>query len=119
MLGGQRFVGVELTEHHHKFIAAEARHGVHFAQAFGQARGHLDQQQVAYAMPVRVIERFEVVQVQKHQRCVKPAALAGRHRLAQAVTKHAAVGQPGEGVNVGHLAHLVFHGLAFADVGEQ
>ena len=67
----------------------------------------LHQQLVARGVAVAVVDRLEVVQVQVQQRSVVAPAAALAQRQAQPVLEQAAVGQPGEGVHVGQLTHLL------------
>ena len=110
---------IELTEHHHELVTPHARHGVRLPHTSAQATGHFDQQQVAHGVAMGVVERFEVVQVQEHERTKAPAALVGQQGLTEPVRQQAAVGQGGERVEKGQLVHLVFHLLARRDVGKQ
>jgi len=110
-------VDIESIGDHDKFVAAKAGDGVHFADAAFQPVCHFSQQQIANVMAVRIVERFEVVEVNKEQRAVTGAALARCHRLAQPVGKQATVRQPGERIEERQLPHLVFHPLVLVDVG--
>lgn len=67
-------------------------------------------------MTMRVIQRFEVVQIQKHQGTIKRATLARRHALAQSVIEQTPVGQTGQRVIKRQLLHLVCHQLVIGDV---
>ena len=67
-------------------------------------------------MPVLVVERLEVVQIQEHQ-CTKAlAALASRHGLSQSIHQQAPVRQIGQAVMKSELANLFLHLLALRDV---
>jgi len=107
---------VELAEHHHEFIAAETRDSVHFTHTIGEAMRHFDQQQVAHIMPVRIVERFEIVQVEEHHRAIMAAAFAGGHRLSQAVVHQAAIGKLRQGVIESKVANQLLGLLALGDV---
>ena len=114
---GQVGMGAQAPQHHHKLIAAQTRHRIDFTDAGHQPRGHLDQQQIAHAMAMRVIERFEVVQVQQHQRTVLPGALAAGQGLLQPLVQHAPVGQARQAVVIGQVADLLLGLFALGDVG--
>nr|WP_269451201.1 hypothetical protein [Pseudomonas sp. StFLB209] len=64
--------------------------------------GHRDQHLIAHVMAEAVIDLFEVVDIehQEKQRCGARCVCQGR---AEAVHERPAVGQPGQGVLVGHL----------------
>ena len=99
-------VGPGQTHQQHKFIAANARQGVLAAQLLAQTQGHFTQQAVAHVMAKRIVDRFEAVQVDKHQR--KAAALLRDlgHGLADPVSQQDAVRQPGQGVMQGQLGEF-------------
>ena len=115
------FLGVlaQVFQHHHEFVAAQARHGVALAHAGGQALGDLLQQQVADVVAEGVVERLEVVQVDEQQCAISSAAGAGRQRLLQPVEQQPAVGQAGQRVVEGQRLDLVFRRLALGDVLPQ
>ena len=66
----------DLADHHDKLVAAKPRHGIHFTNAATHPLRHLHQQQVAGLVPVGVVERLEIVQVDEQQRAIAAAALA-------------------------------------------
>ncbi|RMN60566.1 hypothetical protein ALQ55_200113 [Pseudomonas savastanoi pv. savastanoi] len=70
-------------------------------------------------MAQRVIDRFEAVQVEKHQHHPGLLALGVLQRRMQAVLKQGAIGQVSQGVVVGQTVDTVFTGLALADIAEK
>ena len=81
--GGFHIVFAQVFQHHDKFIAAQAGHRVAFADAGFQVQRHLRQQQVALVVAERVVEGFEVVNINKQQGAVARMACAGMQRLLQ------------------------------------
>ena len=84
-----------------------------------QTLASFNQQQIAHRMPIRVIERLEVVQVHEQQRAIAATALARSHRLAQSVLEQATIGQFGKRVIERQLLHLVLHLFALGDVSNH
>ena len=108
--------GVGVGAQHHKLVTAQAAHGVLLAQGGGEPLRHLHQQVVAHVVAQRVVDIFEAVQVQKHQRHGLVLALRVGQGGADAVLQQTPVGQAGERVKVGQLADVLFVFLALADV---
>ena len=65
---------------------------------------------------MRIIQWFEVVQINEHQRAVASAALAGNHRLAQAVVECQSVGQSRQGIMESQMMDLVLGLFALGHV---
>lgn len=63
--GRPGFLRIQLAQHHHKLVATEARDRVQLAHAILQSRGGIDQQQIANVMAMGIVQRFEIVQIQK------------------------------------------------------
>ena len=105
--------------HHHELVAAQAAYAVLLPHARRQALRHFDQQAVADVVPLGVVERLEVIQVEDQQRAVDAAAVAGRQRVSQAVHQQAPVRQPGQGVEIREIPYLLLHLLALGDVADQ
>lgn len=61
LIGCGVLVAIQVTQQHDKFVAAKAGHGIGLTHTGFQALGDLDQQQVADAMAVGIVERLEVV----------------------------------------------------------
>ncbi len=62
-----RLIGIELVEDHHKFVAAQSRHGIGIAHAKGQAVRHFAQQLIADIVSEGIIQLLEVIQVDQQQ----------------------------------------------------
>ena len=92
-------LAVQALEQEGELVAAEAGDGVHRAQHAAEALGQLHEQPVAGAVPQRVVDLLEAVDVQEQHRPprlpVRPAAI---QRAAQAVQEQRPIGQRGERV---------------------
>ena len=109
----------QFFEHHHEFIAAQPRHAVTLAHTGLQPARHLDQQQVAHRMALRVIDRLEVIHIQKQQ-CARPAATrADRHRMLQTIPQQAAVRQMGQRIVESQTMNIFFRLLALGNVADE
>ena len=101
LAGRVRVVLVQVVQHHHKFITSQSCHGVACPHTPAQKRGDALQQQVAEMMAVRVVDDFEVIQIDKQQRIFALVARAGDHGHAHAVHQQASVRQSGQGIKEG------------------
>ena len=110
---GVGLVGARRLDDDDELVAADARHQVLGRHALAQPVGHLHEEGVADVMALRVVQRFEVVEVDEEQDVVVAASLAARQRLAHAVQEHSPVGQFGKRIEVGQL--LDFHLVVLAD----
>ena len=106
---------LDLRQHHHELVAADAADGVHHAQLPHQALGDLLQHLVAGGVAERVVDVLEAVQVDEHHRGLLAVALARGQRLGEPVFQQAAVGQPGQRVVVGEVLRAR---LGLAPVGD-
>ena len=68
-------LGAEPLQQDHKFVPAQACHGVPHAHTAPQARSHLAQQLVAQLVPLGVIQVLEVGQIHEEQRATRPRQL--------------------------------------------
>ncbi len=93
---------------HHELVTPQAGHTVAFARTCLEARGNLLQQQVAHFETQRVIELFEVVQVQQQQGAVLARAGGGQHGLMDMVHQQAPVRQRRERVVKGQAVDIFF-----------
>src|SRR5471032_902831 len=107
---------METSEHHHKLVAPDPRYGIAGTYAGSQALRHLLQQQVALVVAQRVVQRLEVIQVDKQQRTARTTSRAYRNSLRQAIQQQRAVGQARQGVEEGEFLDALFRDLAFGDV---
>ena len=80
----------------HELIAAQARQRVVAPQGAAQALGDRAQQRVAGGVAERIVDQLEAVQVEEQHREAAARARRGEDRLAGAVRKQHAVGQPGQ-----------------------
>ncbi len=61
-------VGIKVAEHHNKLVAAKAGNGVGVAQTAADASCRCDQEHIPCRMPMRIIERLEIIQINEYQR---------------------------------------------------
>ena len=94
---------LDLGQHHHELVAADAADGVARAQLRRQAASDLLQQRVAYGVAERVVDGLEPVEVDEHHRGLAAVTLAERECLGEPVFQQAAVGKPGERIVVGEV----------------
>ena len=100
---------------HRKFVAAQPRHHVGIAEATAQPARNRFQQFVADRMSERVVDAFELVDVDVHH----GELLAGPHRLQRVLelfAKQHPVGQVGQRIVVREVGDLFFGARAFRDV---
>ena len=71
---------------------------------------------VAHLVPVGVVDRLEVVEIQEQDRHAEPVAARTCQRQFQMFLEHRAVGQAGEVVVVGHVLHAERGFLGCRDV---
>ena len=69
-------------------------------------------------MPHRVVERFELIQINEQQGTLMPAARADGLPLLQPIHQQPPVGQPGERVIEGQVADLFFRLFGLGGIGE-
>ena len=79
----------QIFQHHHEFVTAQTRHGVAFAHAGRQALRNLLQQQISDVMAKRVIEGFEIIQINEQQRPLLSATRTGSQCLLQPIQQTA------------------------------
>ena len=82
----------------HEFVASQTGHAVVDANTSAQALRNLLQQHVTHGMAQAVIEAFEMIEVEEHQRAMGFGAFGRRHRLLQPVKQQATIGQIGQRV---------------------
>jgi hypothetical protein len=110
--GGTLRVG--LAQQQHELVAAQPRHRVLPAHLALQAARQLDQHRVARAVPERVVDGLEVVEVEEHQRQRRAVAVRAVQRHAAAVLQQRPVRQPGQGVVVRQVLDARLAVLLFA-----
>ena len=105
--------------HHHEFIAAQSRYGITAAYTGFQPPGDLQQQQIADVMALGVVEYFEMIEIEKHQRAMLPAAITDGECLPQAILQQAPVRQIGQRIIESELLNLLLCQLALTDVSRH
>ena len=110
---------IQRFQNHHEFVTAQPSDRIAIAHAAIKPLRHFGQQFVADVMPLGIVERFEVVQVDEQYRTVLPVTRPNGKGLLQAFDQQAAVRQSGQGVVESQLVNLRFGFLACADVGKH
>ena len=105
---GCSLVGIQFTQHHHKFVTTNPGNGVRGTHTVGQSFRYLNQQQVAYLVPMRVVENFEIVEVQKHQCAVEAISFTQGDRLGQSIIEHSPIRKPRQFVMKSHFTYPLF-----------
>ena len=99
-----------------ELVAAEARDHVALAQAAAQRVGHLADQRVAGAVPERVVDVLEVVDVEQHGGAAGAVALDVVHVALELALEGPPVEQAGQRIVVRHEAQLLLVAAALGDV---
>ena len=76
---------IQLGQQDHIFVTAHASEGVFVAYFTAQALGNLHQHFIAHRMAEGVVNRLELIQINKQQCQQALAAFRGMHGLAKAV----------------------------------
>ena len=100
--------------HDREFVAAEARDHVLRADAAEHAAADLLQQAIAHGMAERVVDRFEVIEIEQKDR-ERLGAAAGEH-LLDLLAEHRAVRQIGQRIVPRHVGKARFGAAALGDV---
>ena len=124
VLGDMRCLlyAANLGQQDHEFIAPLATDGIDATDIPVQLPGDLLQQFVADAMPHRVVDILEAVEVDEQDRQLRFVASGGRNRLADPVEQHGAAWQAGEEIVLGQVtgARFVFPALGNVnDLGDE
>ncbi len=109
-------VFVQASQHHHELVAPHPRHRVALEYARRQTLRHLLQQQVAFVVTQGIVQRLEVIQVDKQQGAARFTAGAGRDRLLQPVEQQGPVRQVRQRVEERQLLDPLFRDLALGNV---
>ena len=104
--GGGALVGT--GQHQQEFVAAQPRQDVVRAGKVRQAAGHFAQHHVADGVAQRVVDGLELVQVDKQYRQRMLVLVHAGDGLAQPAVQRMAVGQSGQGVEMGVALDLLF-----------
>jgi hypothetical protein len=107
-LGGRRTGG--LGEQHGELVAPEATQHIVFAQALGEALGHLAQQRVSRAVAQAIVDALEAVEVQKEHSVRRVLIHERRHRdgFPHPEQKQLSIGEPGQRISIGRLHEVHF-----------
>ena len=87
-----------LRQQHGEFVAAQPRHGIFLAYADHEPFADAFEEKVAVGVPEVVVDGFEPVEVEEHDRAQALVAVRLGHGLTQAVEEQQPVRQAGEGV---------------------
>ncbi|MNM45486.1 hypothetical protein D3C81_564110 [compost metagenome] len=109
LLGGDPKGVIRLLQLHqqHKFVTTDARQGVLTVQVAAQALRHVLEQQVAHMVTKGIVDRFEAIQVNEHQRKTATLLCHFAHGLFNAVGQQCTVGQAGQGIVQGQLGEFL------------
>ena len=105
----RRLVGI--ADQHHEFVAADPRRQLALGQRRAQPVGDHRQKQIAGLVAKRVVHRFELVQIEIHQRETLPRARGEADPVVDPLGQQAAVGKAGQLVE---LRHALVVGLGLA-----
>ena len=107
---------IKVTDHHDKFIPANACDGVHVAHTGKQPPCNFHQQQIASVMSVGIVQRFEAVEINVERRTVFGISEAGGYGLLQTIFEQPPVWKLCERVMQRHLHDLFFKDAPFGDI---
>ena len=107
----------EIFENHCKFIAAQSRHGVAGTHAGGQPRRHTLQQFIPDIVTERIINGFEAIQIDEHERQTAAVARGIGHALFKPVVDQHAIGQTCQRIAGGKKFNTFFGTLSLGDIG--
>jgi hypothetical protein len=97
---------LHLGKQHHKFIAALTAHGVGAAHRGSQAIRDGLKKLVADGVPERVVNLFEVIQIDIQHSELFALALGKRNRVAEPVLQQRAIRQIGQRIVLGRMRHF-------------
>ena len=106
-------------DQHDELVSANARDGVARASRGSQTLSHRRQDQVPERVPVAVIERLELVEVDEEQRHAGPAPAGSLQRHSEPVQQELAVGQACELIVEGDALDLGLGKTLLGDVGKE
>ncbi len=103
-LDGRLFgIALQIGKQNDKFVAAEPGYDISGPHKGGETFGQLLEQMVPYVVPHRVVDLFEVVEVQKEERIVCIVALGAHHRDLYMLEEQFAPRKAGQFVVVGEI----------------
>ena len=89
---------LDALEQDHELVATPAGHRVGCAHRTGQPLGDDHQHPVADLVPVPIVDRLEVVEVDEQECAATAAAAAAGHRMGEPLLEQPAVGETGQPV---------------------
>ena len=98
--------GMEPRQGEDEFVAAKAGQGIDPPDGRFQPLGDGTQEVVTDAMPERIVDPLEMVEIDHHQRKRRFVAFDRRQHLPNAIAQHTVVGKTGQGIEVGQLPDL-------------
>ncbi len=98
----------QVFQHHYELITAQTGHSVIVSHTGGQTLRDLLQQQVSNVMAERVIEGFEIVQVNEQQRTCSANTRTGSQCMVEPIHEKPPVGQLSERVVERQKVNLFF-----------
>jgi hypothetical protein len=100
-----------------ELVAAHSADVTRFADLVDQALGDGAQHRVPLRVTERIVDRFEAVEVEEHDRARHIAARCGAQGLAEQLADPAAVGKARQDVDVGEVGQPLLRLADFSDVG--
>ena len=79
------YLRTQSLQHDHKFISSQPGNRVFLSHTGLQASGNFSQELITHLVAQRVIECFEMIQIQKQQRTSTATACTGSHGLLHAI----------------------------------
>ena len=101
-----RLVRVETGKNDHEFVAAEARNSVRLAHRAGQSLRDRLQQLIARIVAKRIVDAFEVIEVEEEARHLVPVARRLSNDLPEPLVEQCAVRKAGENIVLRELVCL-------------
>ena len=104
---------LEPFQHQHKLVTAHPRHRVTLPHAQGQTSCCLLQQVITNSMPVVVVNKLEVVEVDIEHGQALVVALCAYQCAVQAIVKQLSIGQVSQGIVLRQILQAGMQLLAF------
>ena len=104
---------------HGEFVAPQPRDQIVVADFLFQPDADFAQQAIADAVATRVVDRFEIVEIEIEQRDVRAFVECWPERAAQALVEAIAIGEPGEAVVMRHESDAFFVEAIRGDVARD
>ena len=109
-------LALDRCQQQQKLVAADPRQHVGFAKVEPDPPGHLDQQRVADAVAVIVVDVLEIVDVEKRQREAALSVVV-LQQAVDAMLDHAPRRQAGQFIVIGGAEQVILERLLFGDLG--